>query len=103
MGMPVNSQSRRGRNAKNKDNLRSDRDDTMSAKPAARKDQFGSHHNEDNRKIHQRQLGRPPKGGHDLSFRESAQDLQPDRDGDKTPSDRRRPKSASQKKPRAKR
>ena len=69
----------RGQTARVRDQLKSDRDNTQSTKPAAVIDQFGSRHNEDDVKTHQRQRGRPAPGGSNLAFRESAQDFPPDR------------------------
>jgi len=66
--------SRRGTTAKNKDKLKSDHDRTMSAKPAARKDEFGSDHNADHRVAAQVRKGRE-KGRANLEFRESGQDV----------------------------
>src|SRR3982750_1806482 len=54
--------------------LRSDRDRQPGVAPAAKRDQFGSAHNEDAIKAQQRRLGRPA-GKQDLGFRESGQDV----------------------------
>jgi len=54
--------------------LRSDRDRLAGVAPAAKRDQFGSAHNEDAMKAQQRRLGRP-SGKQDTAFRESGQDL----------------------------
>lgn len=70
----VDAQATRGNQAKNKDKLGSDRDRTMSTKPAANRDEFGSRHNRDDRTRAQQKKGR--EGGHaNLAFRESAQDV----------------------------
>lgn len=69
----TDARSKRGTRTKNKDELSSDRDNTMSVKPAANKDEFGSRHNQDMRKAEQYRMGRE-KGWQNSSFRESAQD-----------------------------
>ena len=55
----------------------------MSAKPATVKDQYGSRHNQDSVKVHQKEMerlrGERKRVGADLSLRESGQDLQPNR------------------------
>lgn len=66
----------RGTHARNKNELKSDRDNTLSIKAGANKDQFGSGHNADARKIRQRKVDQPG-GAQDLAFRESAQDVAP--------------------------
>jgi len=86
----------RGRTARNRDQLKSDRDAMAAGNPAARLDQFGSRHNADDVKAAQRQHG-GPGGRSDLQFRESAQDTQPNRgERNKLPGRRRR-KSGSAK------
>jgi len=75
----TDARATRGQTARVRDQLKSDRTDMPSAKPAAVLDQFGSRHNEDNVVQHQRQRGRPARGGQNLAFRESGQDIQPDR------------------------
>ena len=86
----------RGKVAKNKDELKSDRDGTMSKNPAVQQDQFGSRHNVDEAKKQQRRGGQPG-GPQDLAFRESAQDTQPDRGlKNKLPGRRSKAKKKSQ-------
>ena len=88
----TDARSKRGLRAKNKDELGSDRDNTMSAKPAANKDEFGSRHNNDSRKEAQYKMGRE-SGWQNSSFRESGQDERaPTGERNKTGS-RRKPKS----------
>ncbi len=70
------TRTKHGTSAHNKDALRSDRSNTMSEKPAEKKDQFGSAHNKDAVKTSQRTRGQPG-GKQDLAFRESGQDTAP--------------------------
>src|SRR4051812_14531719 len=71
--------------------LRSDRDRQA---PNAKRDQFGSAHNEDDVKAQQRRLGRP-SGKQDLAFRESGQDLRAATGGRNKKEGRRKRKSGS--------
>ena len=83
--------------AKNKDALKSDRQENMAGKPGAQKDQFGSHHNHDKLKTQQRVAG-TPGGKSDLAFRESPQEIRPERGAKNRQPGRRRPESPAQKK-----
>jgi hypothetical protein len=74
---PSSNRSRKVR-PRTRDHLKSDRDAMAGGNPAAQRDQYGSRHNADDVKAAQRQHGRP-RGRQDLAFRESAQDVQPDR------------------------
>lgn len=71
-------QARRGKNARVRDQLKSDTDETVGTKPAAQQDQFGSRHNQDKVKRDQRRTEKP-RGKQDVAFRESAQELPPKR------------------------
>jgi hypothetical protein len=90
----TDAQGQRGQQVRSRNTLKSDRDNTQSTKPAATRDRYGSRHNEDDIKKHQRQLGRPAPG-QNLAFRESAQDTQPDRGARNKQPGGRRPKSGS--------
>jgi hypothetical protein len=93
----TDARSQRGQQSRVRNTLKSDRDNTMSVKPAARRDQFGSRHHADDLKAHQRGKA-APGGKQDLSFRESAQDTQPDRGGrNKLPGGRGRKSGAANK------
>jgi hypothetical protein len=62
----------RGTRAKNKDRLKSDRQENMAGKPGANKDQFGSRHNRDEITSQQKTFGKP-RGKQDYGVRESPQ------------------------------
>ena len=85
----TDARSQRGQQARSRNTLKSDRDNTMSTKPVAQRDQYGSRHNADDIKGNQKRRGRT--AGANLEQRESAQDLQPNRGGaNKLPGRRRR-------------
>lgn len=98
-GMRSNVLARRGKNARVRDQLKSDTDETLGTKPAANLDQYGSRHNQDKVKRDQRRLEKP-KGKQDLAFRESAQELRAHR-GERNKEPGRRHRSSGQ--PRGKR
>lgn len=89
----TDARSQRGKQARVRNTLKSDRDNTMSTKVVAQRDEHGSRHNNDDRKANQRRLGRTT--GQNLSQRESAQDIQPDRGGANKLPGRRRAKSTT--------
>ncbi|MGN6369182.1 MAG: hypothetical protein ACTHN5_13055 [Phycisphaerae bacterium] len=69
----TDARATRGLRAKNKDHLKSDRQENMAGKPGAQKDRFGSGHNRDEVRAQQKKFGRP-RGKQDLAFRESPQE-----------------------------
>lgn len=81
----------RGTKSRNKDKLKSDRDRTMSAKPGAHRDEFGSEHNVDDRKTAQRRKGRQG-GRQNLNQRERPQDVREETHPRNKEAGRRRPK-----------
>jgi hypothetical protein len=95
----ADAQAMRGNQSRTRNTLKSDRDNTMSTKPVAQKDQYGSRHNEDDLKKHQKQRGRAAAGGKpNLEFRESGQDVQPDRGArNKQPGSRTRKSGSAEK------
>jgi hypothetical protein len=92
----TDARSQRGQQARVRNTLKSDRDNTMSTKPVAQRDQYGSRHNEDDVKGHQKQRGRRANPAEqNFKQRESAQDTQPNRGGANKLPGRRRRKSGS--------
>ena len=98
----TDAQTSRGRGSHARNQLKSDKDNMMSAKPATVKDQFGSRHNQDSQKHHQHDLerarGERQRNGQDLALRESAQDTQRNRGSKNKLPGRRSRRSGSPKK-----
>jgi hypothetical protein len=94
----TDTRSQRGQQARVRNTLKSDRDNTMMTKPVAQRDQYGSRHNEDDMKGNQKRRGRVSNPAEqNFAQRESAQDIQPDRGGRNKLPGRRRRKSGSPK------
>src|SRR5437867_1645156 len=64
--------AKRGGQGRSRNTLKSNKDNLI-----ARRDRYGSRHNEDDIKAQERRLGRP--AGRDLAFREAGQDTQVNR------------------------
>jgi hypothetical protein len=69
----TDARAKRGLRAKNKDRLKSDRQENMAGKPGANKDQYGSRHNRDEVTSQQAVFGKP-RGKQDYGFREGPQE-----------------------------